>query len=340
MLMILILNILTTKNNNIIEFVSESKNISKEENYLRLLSKCYLMDITDYEKSIPKTKTILHRLSNFVYESHELENSLKTVECIRDSLETILHSENKDQLNKFKCMKLQSEIELLNRILENNDSDQRFKFFLAWFNYRRKFAIHIDKALYYYHKIIKDIEKLLSDQAATNEISEKFKSKLYLGSLFRSMINYGEILAIKDSIESDNNTEPAKIYLKSFIKALDNENSRIRFNCSNNFLLNSRKLFNNDGSIPNSIKDFSNQLIPLAESNDFKEFSLIVLEELNNMQIDEINEKVVAQIINNIYKKHGVLLNQYQFWFQKSFNEIAIVCGLDEFSYYSKRVCI
>lgn len=298
--------VFTAKNTN--NQLTDFKKREKYKSYVSLYNSYGIMNVKDVNESIKEIERNRQHLASFNQNFNVVKTKLSSIDCACICLRNKLESDKSFLLNDFEKTKISMDIELLHKSMELK-LDDCIETFNTWFEYRRALSKSIKRSLHLYKTVEKNISSMLQDYTVVNsktaEKIQRMKSKLHLDSLLKLMVNYGEILAIKYSLKNGN-AKPAEIYIKSFIKTIFSENS--------DYVETARKTFRDNGSIPNIISDFN-----CISMKGYKEFSSIVIEELQNIEVDN---ETTMKVIDNIYTRFNRLLTQYRMWLFEKLKQI------------------
>lgn len=216
---------------------------------------------------------------------------------------------------------MEMDIELLSSCILS-ESKEGIKRFRAWINYKRVFARTVSRALLVFQTIINNLHVVFDYQPTKRCMTaaelENMKSRLHLDSLFKLVLNYSEILSLKLLLETTNDTKPCKVYIKSLIKTFASKDDMVKFNCSSDCFEVARGIFRDDGSIPNNIPKH-----PEAPYKNCREFSLIVLDEIKNIHINDVDDRTAIRIVENIHRRTNDLLKEYHFFIVEEFKSFS-----------------
>lgn len=291
-----------------------------DNDYNSIISSYKIMDVRKLRESNSEAKKIVKSLKSFEANFDGVIKKLMSVESVCFCLKKALNSEKLSSLNKFEKTKIEMDIENLFRCLEN-DSGDNIKIFKDFLTYKRNLTRYISRTFNICRTINANLNRLLKHDTISSTMSpdeiKKLKSDFQLSSLLRLVLNYNEILAIKNSFETYDNLDPAKVYLKSLIKTL---------NCDRFKSISAvRDVFRDDGTIPNRVMGF-----PSTKREKYNELAIIVFDALQNIEIDEIDGFVAKQIINTIHKRFHGLLREYNRWANKTLLMIRKIGGCEE----------
>lgn len=299
---------------------SNIKLLEKNRNYEGFCAGYSIMNIKDLNEVIEKNTKIMSVCSKFSNTIFQRKNKHFPIQRVCRSLKNMLNDSS--LLNQFERMKLKMDIDFLNANADGG-SHNNLKAFVDWVDYRRKFSRHISRVLFSYQVVLKDFNKLFLGKTGKPDdaLISKMRPAFYFDNLLVMLMNYAELISVKDSFERDNNMEPAKIYIKSLLKTLAGDKPILDSANLNESLLTAREVLRDDGSIPNNIDDFLNTAVSAEDpANDFPS---IVVDELKYIELND--DKTIKEVIDNIYRRFNALLGQYNSWMIKKCKNIANV---------------